>query len=142
MKKRRSPALTNWSLSNTVTKLEFSVGIAYGADPEKAKSILKRIINRCIYIEKSTAPLIYIKSLDDSAVTIICEVYVTEIGKRKLTNDYLCNETLKQFANEGIEIPFNQMDLHIKDLDQKEFIKKVVSGIRNLKMESVKEADK
>ena len=59
------------------------------------------------------APLIYVQSLDESAVTIMCEVYVAEIGKRKLTIDYLCSQTL---------IPFNQMDVNIKNLEKGEFL--------------------
>ena len=133
-------ALTNWSLSDTVTKLTFTVGIAYDADPEKAKAVLKRIINRCIYIEKSSAPLIYIKSLDESSITVICEVYVAEIGKRKLTNDYLCTETLRQFAAEGIEIPFNQMDVSIKELKNSEFMQNIGTGLNSLKKETAKES--
>ena len=109
-------------------------------DPEKAKAVLKRIINRCIYIEKSSAPLIYIKSLDESSITVICEVYVAEIGKRKLTNDYLCTETLRQFAAEGIEIPFNQMDVSIKELKNSEFMQNIGTGLNSLKKETAKES--
>ena len=38
-------ALTNWSLTSTVTKLEFIVGVAYDADVERAKSLLLSIVN-------------------------------------------------------------------------------------------------
>ena len=115
-------ALTNWSLTNTVTKLEFTVGIGYGADVNKAKAVLSSIIRKCRFIAKGMAPLIYVQSLDESAVTIMCEVYVAEIGKRKLTIDYLCSQTLNEFAKYGIEIPFNQMDVNIKNLEKGEFL--------------------
>lgn len=111
-------ALTNWSLSNTVTKLEFTVGIAYGSDVEKAKSLLRQIISRCSYISKSNQPVVYIQSLAESSVNILCEVFVSEIGKRKATNDYLCCETLRIFAENNIEIPFNMLDVNIKNLDK------------------------
>lgn len=114
-------ALTNWSLSNTVTKLEFSVGVAYGTNTDLAKGVLRSIVTRCPYLHKNMAPLVYIVSLDESCVTIKCEVFVSEIGKRKLTYDYISSETLKQFAQKGIEIPFNQLDLNIKNLKQGEF---------------------
>ncbi len=121
-------ALTNWSLTNTVTKLEFSVGIGYGADVNKAKQLLSNIIRKCRYTAKGMAPLIYVASLDDSAVTIKCELYVAEIGKRKLANDYLCTTTLAEFAKYGIEIPFNQMDVNIKNLEQGEFLEAFKQG--------------
>lgn len=105
-------------MSNTVTKLEFTVGIAYGSDVEKAKSLLRQIISRCSYISKSNQPVVYIQSLAESSVNILCEVFVSEIGKRKATNDYLCCETLRIFAENNIEIPFNMLDVNIKNLDK------------------------
>ena len=59
-------ALTNWSLSNTVTKIEFAIGIAYDADPNKAKDILRGIIRRCRDLNREKKPLVFIKSLDAS----------------------------------------------------------------------------
>ena len=115
-------ALTNWSLSNTVTKLEFIVGVAYGADVDKAKSLLRQIIGRCPYISKTRQALVNIQSLADSSINILCEVYVDEIGKRKATNDYLCSETLRIFDQNNIEIPFNQMEVKIKNLDKEQFL--------------------
>lgn len=122
-------ALTNWSLSNQITKMSFVVGIAYGADVDKAKSLLKGIINRCQYISKEQASLVYVSSLDDSAVTITSDIYVTQIANRKLTTDYLSRETLKQFAQYGIEIPFNQLDVNVKNLEKGEFIETLKTGM-------------
>lgn len=122
-------ALTNWSLSSSITKMEFNVGVAYGSNVEKAKNILRNIINRCRYIAKDQASLIYVKALAASEVTLACDIYVTKIGDRKLAIDYLCQETLNAFANAGIEIPFNQMDIHVKTLEQQEFIEQLKKGL-------------
>lgn len=122
-------ALTNWSLTNTVTMIEFTVGVGYSSDVEKAKRLLRTILAKCRYLAKGMTPLVYVKSLDDSAVTISCEVYVTEIGNRKLTYDYLCSQTLKVFGENGIEIPFNQMDVNIKNMEQGEFIDTLKKGL-------------
>lgn len=110
-------AVTNWSLSNTVTKLEFAIGVAYGADTNKAKDILRGIIRRCRDLNRDKKPMVYIKSLDASAVTIMCEVFVNEIGKRKAVYDYLSTEALRLFRDYDIEIPFDQLDVTIRNLD-------------------------
>ena len=110
-------ALTNWSLSSTVTKIEFAVGIAYGADINKAKDLLRGIIRRCRDLNRENRPAIYVKSLDPSAVTIMCELYVNEIGKRKVVYDFLSTETLRIFADNNIEIPFDQMDVTVRNID-------------------------
>lgn len=110
-------ALTNWSLSNTITKLEFAVGIAYDADINKAKDLLRGIMRRCKNLNRDRKPVVYVKSLDASCVTLLCEVYVNEIGKRKETFDYLSTETLRLFKDHSIEIPFDQLDVTIRNLD-------------------------
>lgn len=110
-------ALTNWSLSNTITKLEFEVGIAYDADVNKAKDLLRGIMRRCKNLNRDKKPVVYVKNLDASAVTLLCEVYVNEIGKRKETFDYLSTETLRLFGEHNIEIPFNRLDVTVLNLD-------------------------
>ena len=110
-------ALTNWSLSNTVTMIEFVVGVSYDSDTAKAKELLRGIIRRCRDISRVKKPLIYIKNLDASDVVIMCEVYVSEIAKRKLVYDYLSSETLRVFKENNIEMPFNQLEVTIRNTE-------------------------
>ena len=91
-------ALTNWSLSNTVTKIVFTIGIAYDADINKAKDLLRGILRRCRDINREKQPAVYVQSLDASAITIMCEVYVNEIGKRKAVFDFLSIESRKTIS--------------------------------------------
>ena len=108
-------ALTNWSLSNTVTKLEFVIGVAYGTDLEKAKDILKNVILGCGNLAPDKAFSVYVTAMMDSCINITADVFVSEIGKRKPTFDYLCQETLKRFDAAGIEVPFNQLEVRLKN---------------------------
>ena len=128
-------ALTNWSLTDSVTKMEFVVGVAYDADVEKAKNLLKQIVYKCKYISKDKACLIYVKELAASSVNIAADIYVGNIGDRKLTIDYLSRETLSAFAQNGIEIPFDQLDVNVKTLEMDEFIKKLKVGLFNKEQE-------
>lgn len=109
-------ALTNWSLTNSVTKLEFEVGVAYDADVEQAKALLLDIARRCPHGTRVNEPLVYVKSLEDSSVNLMCELYVEQIGKRKATVDYLCTQTLSTFAAHGIEIPYNKLDVNFRPI--------------------------
>lgn len=144
-------ALTNWSLSNTVTMIEFGVGVAYDADTNRAKELLRGIIRRCPDLSREQPPKVYIKSLDASAITIMCEVYVKEIGKRKPVFDYLSTETLRIFKDNGIEIPFDQLDVTIRNLDtnktlsihEEDLIKAAALGAKEalLSLKTEKEAE-
>ncbi|MCR5536175.1 MAG: mechanosensitive ion channel [Succinivibrio sp.] len=96
-------ALTNWSLSNTITRLEYVIYLAFDADVEKAKEIIREVAHSCPYVVKSKPALVYISSVSSQRVEIKCEVEVSEIGKRKLTFDYLNEELLKYFAEHQIK---------------------------------------
>nr|MCR5084724.1 mechanosensitive ion channel [Succinivibrionaceae bacterium] len=111
-------ALTNWALTSTTTRVEFEVGISYEADAAAAKSILREIVSECRWLDTTKQSAIFINGLSDSAVTILCEVFVKEIGNRKATFDYLSSRTLQRFAQAGIEIPYNQLDVKIKNLGE------------------------
>ena len=103
--------LTNWSLSNTITKLEFMVGVDYNTDLDEAKTILEDIVMRCPYLSRDNPPRIYVKSLDASSIGIVAEVFVEKIGDRKTTLDYLNINTIKRFNAANINIPFNRLDV-------------------------------
>lgn len=105
--------LTNWSLSNTITMIEFAVGIDYSADPIKAKRILEHLVLRCPYLSREKPYKVYVSSMDASAVTIKVEVFVEKIGDRKNTIDYLNVNTLKRFNEANINIPFNRLDVTV-----------------------------
>lgn len=124
-------ALTNWSLSNTVTKIVFTIGVAYGTDVKKAKRLLAEILRQCPNIDRDRQA-VYVQSLDDSAITLMCEVFVNEIGKRKAVIDFLSVESLRVFAENDIEIPFNQMDVNIRNLDTDKILQFVAAqnGVR------------
>lgn len=132
-------ALTNWSLSNTVTKIVFTIGIAYDADINKAKDLLRGILRRCRDINREKQPAVYVKSLDASAITIMCEVYVNEIGKRKAVFDFLSIESLRVFKENNIEVPFDQMDVTIRNLDTDQVLK-FIAAQHGMRPEAIEEA--
>lgn len=108
---------TNWSLSNSVTMIEFCIGISYDADIDKAKFVLNDIVRNCKYLAPEKPYRIYIKDLADSCINIMCEVFVNEIGNRKSTFDYLSEYTLRRFDEAGIDIPFTRMDIMLRNAE-------------------------
>ena len=94
-------------------KLEIKVGISYQSDIRKAKEILGELLNEESRFEKEDRQ-IFVASLDESAVTLAFRAWVK-------TEDYWpvkwqLNEQIKdRFDQEGIEISYNQLDVHIKE---------------------------
>ena len=110
-------ALANTSIVNVTwlpaRKIDFSVGISYEADLLKAKEVLTRIAKEMPGYLGNEKPSVFVKSLDDSAVTIGCRFFVET---EQYWNAYwTLNEKVKlTFDSEGIEITYNKLDVNIR----------------------------
>lgn len=91
--------------------LTFSIG--YGNDFEKAKSIISDIINNHELALKDPAPTIRVSEHGASSINIVTRIWVKNSDYWTVKFDML--ERVKTaFDKEGIEIPFNQLDVHVK----------------------------
>lgn len=117
--------IPNGTVSNTTIvnvtaqdkrRVDVQVGIGYSCDMKKAKAIIQGIFERHPLVLQEEGITVFVGSLADSAVMI---------GGRgwTKTEDYWTvlwdvTEQIKEaFDAEGIEIPFNQMDVNIRNLD-------------------------
>ncbi len=106
-------AITNYSFTDR-RRVELPVSIAYDSDVAKAKEILWDIINNYSEILADPKPVVAVTKLNDSSVDLVVRPWT-------LPGDYWTvyfrfqEEVLKRFRDEGIEIPFPQMDVHMPD---------------------------
>jgi small conductance mechanosensitive channel len=105
--------IVNFNNQNT-RRIEWSIGVDYGTDYDKAKSILLTILSSDKRVMNDPSPYIALKTLNQSSVDILIRVWV----KRPDYWDvyYGINEQIyKVFADNGINIPFPQMTVHLSD---------------------------
>lgn len=97
---------------NPSRRLDIAVGVGYGDDLEKAKSVLMGIIEREDRVLKDPAPLVIVKSLDDSAVTLEVRVWALNADFWSLKWDM--TQAIKESLDEAkVSIPFPQRDVHL-----------------------------
>lgn len=91
----------------------FDIGISYDADLRMAKSILLKCICDNEYAFSEPAPEVVVTTLGDSSITLSIRVSTNNENFWTMQEQLLisCKEALD---NAGIEIPFPQMDFHIK----------------------------
>lgn len=96
-------------------RVEIIVGIAYGADISLAKSTALETVKAIPGVLEDPAPMAEVKSLDDSAVTLTVRCWTKTPD---FWNVYFAGvQSVKEaFDKVGVEIPFRQMDLYIKDM--------------------------
>ena len=106
-------ALTNFSKQGT-RRVDWTFSIAYGDDFDKAKAVLRRLCDADTRIQKSPEPFIELIKLNDSSVDITVRVWVEAADYWGVF--FSMNEKVyKAFAQEGLNIPFPQMDVHLKN---------------------------
>lgn len=104
-------SLTNVSAKN-IRRLDLTVGISYHADLRKAKELLKQILDGRENILKDQDTTIFVDSLSDSSVNIGFRSWVN--AENYWTEKWAILEQVKlTFDENGIEIPFNQLDVHV-----------------------------
>jgi small conductance mechanosensitive channel len=104
-------SMTNYS-TQELRRVDWTFGIAYGDDADKAKMVIKRLCDEDSRILKDPEPFIALSALADSSVNFAVRAWVNSGDYWGVFFDM--NEKIyKTFAKEGLNIPFPQMDVHM-----------------------------
>lgn len=109
--------LTSASIVNVTArdqrKLEIKVEIAYSADLKKAKGILERLLHEDENILSDQEMQVFVDELGASGIMLGLRAWVST--DQYWPTKWRLNEEIKlAFDAENIEIPFPQMDVHIR----------------------------
>lgn len=105
----------NWSLSNTITRLTIRVGVAYGSDLEKTRELLKQIAADEPRVLDEPEPTVLFLNFGNSTLDHEMRVHVGALSDRMPTIDAINREIDSRFKQAGIEIAFNQIDVHFRN---------------------------
>nr|WP_319572835.1 mechanosensitive ion channel domain-containing protein [uncultured Draconibacterium sp.] len=95
-------------------RVDFTFGIAYGDDVDKAKEVLMKLIKADERIINDPAePFIAVSELADSSVNLVVRVWAEAANYWGIYFD-LHEKVYKTFEKEGLNIPFPQMDVHVQ----------------------------
>ena len=124
----REVTLPNGSLSNGIIdnydsrspqRLTVNFNVPYGTDFDELRSIVLELVKKSekILYEDTTPgaknPKVSLSSLDDSSVEVKLRVWIKPKDYKKV--QYWLNENIyKELPKHGIQFPFPQMDVHLK----------------------------
>jgi potassium-dependent mechanosensitive channel len=106
--------LVNWSLSDSITRVVISVGIAYGSDIELARQVMLDAAHSAPLVLKEPEPSVLLVGFADSALEFSIRVFVSETANRMPVTHDLHSRLAKALSEQGIDIPFPQRDIHIR----------------------------
>lgn len=105
-------SMINYS-TEPIRRVDNSFGIAYGDDVEKARKILFKLYKEDQRILTEPASFVGLSELADSSVNLTSRVWVKSEDYWDVFFD-LNEKTYNAFNNEGINIPFPQLDVHMQ----------------------------
>ncbi len=105
--------VVNWTLSDTVTKVVVSVGVAYGSDLELVQRLLLRAARRTEGVLDDPAPSVFFSSMGDSSLNFDVRAFTGRLEDRGPVQHNLRLSINSMFEKHSISIPFPQIDVHI-----------------------------
>ncbi|HEB67367.1 MAG TPA: mechanosensitive ion channel family protein [Gammaproteobacteria bacterium] len=114
-----SSQVTNWMLKDERGRLRLSVGVAYGSDTDQVREILERIASehpRVVTDGSLPKPRVLFRGFGDSSLDFELRAFIRNIDERLGVISDLNFAIDKAFREAGIEIPFPQRDIHVRDM--------------------------
>lgn len=95
-------------------RVDWTVGISYGDDVDVARETILAMLAADARILRETAPLVWVAALADSSVNLTVRAWVANADYWDVFFEY--NERFyKELPKAGINFPFPQMDVHVKN---------------------------
>lgn len=106
--------IINYAAPDTMVRVKIPVSVAYGTDPEKVDKIMLTIAETTPKVLKEPKSLVRFTEYAASSQNFELLIWIKHYDDRHPVIDTILREMFKRFKEEGIEMPFNQMDVHIK----------------------------
>ncbi|MDH3348782.1 MAG: mechanosensitive ion channel [Desulfobulbaceae bacterium] len=95
-------------------RIRIPIGVAYGSDVEQVENLLLKIANANSQVAPNPAARVRMRAFGSSSLDFELLCWVEDPSLKGLVTHQLLKTTYRTFNEENIEIPFQQIDLHVK----------------------------
>lgn len=109
----------NWSYSSRNVRMQVPVGVSYDTDMDVAEKLMLQAADECERVLKTPPPSVWMDAYGDNSVNFVihCWIVDPEEGVGNVRSAVLKN-LWRLFKDNGIEIPYPQRDLRLRNSDQ------------------------
>ena len=111
----------NWTLSDSLTRVEIRVGVAYESDVEQVRKVLLEVAEKHPAVLREPPPYVVLMEFAASSIDFELRVYINYDYGRLTVRDELSRAIVHAFRKHGITIAYPQLDLHIRS-DERELL--------------------
>ena len=109
--------VVNWTYSDEKVRFKIHFSVAYGTDSDHVKQVVKEAMLGTRIVLKHPEPAIQMTAHGDNAVTYNASIWAEGSNTRRpaRTTDTILNKIYKVLIENNLEIPFPQMDIHVRN---------------------------
>ena len=109
-----SDPVHNYSYSDRSIIIRNNIGVSYNSDLDFVLEVLEDISSRNPFVDSSRENKVRVKDFGASSIDIAVFTWIGDVSDKFDAQHWTNLEIWRVFKAKGIEIPFAQMDLHIK----------------------------
>jgi potassium-dependent mechanosensitive channel len=109
--------LINWSLSDTVTRVVLTFGVAYGSDHRLVHRLLRQAADENPRVLADPEPQVFFMAYGESRLDFELRVFVNALGDRLYATDEINCRVGELFDEHQVDIAFNQLDVWLHRAD-------------------------